>query len=262
MALAWDGSVSRAHSNNLAQSSALTGGRQPGAATVVAAGLQFKSKAQVVYELLRGRILDSQYVPGQALSIDGLARELGVSKIPIREAIKQLEAEHLVETVLHVGARVASISLELAGHIYPIRHALANLATSLAVARITDAEIEQLERLHQAMQAALDADDPRRIEPLNRDFHQVIAVASGNPPLAELHRDLMARCSRFRAGVPLQRERAVSVIREHAEILTALRARDAERCLAITIAHGDGTAKDVMDRLRALERVPGRDEGE
>ena len=97
--------------------------------------MQFKSKSQAVYDLLRRRILDSQYGPGQSLSIDGLARELGVSKIPIREAIKQLEAERLVETVLHVGARVATISLEQAEHVYPIRHALANLATGLAVAQ-------------------------------------------------------------------------------------------------------------------------------
>jgi DNA-binding GntR family transcriptional regulator len=222
-------------------------------AGVPADGLQFKSKAQAVYDLLRRRILDSQYEPGQSLSIDGLARELGVSKIPIREAIKQLEAEHLVETILHVGARVASISLELAEHIYPIRHALANLATSLAVTRITEAEIEQLQALHDAMVAAMHAGELRRIEPLNRDFHQVIAEASGNPPLAELHRDLMARCSRFRAGVPLRRDRAESVVHEHAEILEALRARDAERCLAVTTAHGDGAARDVTDRLRALE---------
>jgi DNA-binding GntR family transcriptional regulator len=215
--------------------------------------LQFKSKSQAVYDLLRRRILDSQYEPGQSLSIDGLARELGVSKIPIREAIKQLEAERLVETVLHVGARVATISLEQAEHVYPIRHALANLATGLAVARITEAELDQLARLHKAMQDALESGDLRRIEPLNRDFHQVIADASRNPPLAEMHRDLMARCSRFRAGVPLRQERAASVVHEHAEILAALRARDAERCLAITIAHGDGAAKDVTDRLRALE---------
>jgi DNA-binding GntR family transcriptional regulator len=226
---------------------------QPHAADLASDGLQFKSKAQAAYDLLRRRILDCEYEPGQALSIDGLARELGVSKIPIREAIKQLEAEHLVEVVLHVGARVAPISLELAENVYPIRHALANLATSLAVSRIADAELDQLDRLHRAMVNALDTGELRRIEPLNRDFHQVIAVASGNPQLAELHRDLMARCSRFRAGVPLRRERAESIIHEHAEILVALRARDAERSLAITIAHGDGTAKDVTDRLRALE---------
>ena len=80
--------------------------------------IRVKSKAQAVYELLRQRILDFHYEPGQPLSIDGLARELGVSKIPIREAIKQLQAERLVDTVLHVGARIAPITLAQAEQIY------------------------------------------------------------------------------------------------------------------------------------------------
>lgn len=227
--------------------------RVSGQASVTAEPLQFKSKARAVYELLRQRILDAQYAPGQPLSIDGLARELGVSKIPVREALKQLEAEHLVEMVPHVGARIAPISLTDAEHLYPIRHALTELATRLAVPRITAAELDRLDQLQRAMEAALDAGDLRRIERLNRDLHQIIAEASGNPPLAELHRDLMARCSRFRAGVPLDHQRAVASLREHREILAALRARDADRCLAISMQHSWRWADDVIRRLRALE---------
>ena len=216
-------------------------------------GLQVKSKAQAVYDLLRERILDSKYAPRQSLSIDGLARELGVSKIPIREAIKQLEAEHLVEVVLHVGARVASISLADAENLYPIRHALTELATRLAVPRITDAELDHLDRIHAAMEDAFRAGELRRVESLNRDLHQLIAEASGNPPLAALHRDLMARCSRFRAGVPLEPSRVRTMLREHREILETLRARSLERCIAASMTHSYGTADDVIARLRALE---------
>lgn len=217
-------------------------------------GLQVKSKSQAVHELLRERILDSRYAPGQSLSIDGLARELGVSKIPIREAIKQLEAEHLVEVVLHVGARVASISLADAENLYPIRHALTELATRLAVPRITDAQLDHLEQIHAEMDVAQRAGTFRRVESLNRDLHQLIAEASGNPPLAALHRDLMARCSRFRAGVPLERRRVQTMLREHRQIIDALRARSLERCVEVSMRHSYGTADDVIGRLRELER--------
>ena len=217
-------------------------------------GLQVKSKAQAVYELLRERILDSRYEPGQHLSIDGLARELGVSKIPIREAIKQLEAEHLVEVVLHVGARVASISLADAENLYPIRHALTELATRLAVPRISDDDLGRLDRLHVEMEEAFRTGELRRVESLNRDLHQVIAEASGNPPLAVLHRDLMARCSRFRAGVPLEPSRVRTMLREHRQILDALRSRSVERSVEVSMRHSYGTADDVIERLRVLER--------
>ena len=109
--------------------------------------VQVKSKAQAVHDLLRERIVSGDLEAGQPLSIDGLARELGVSKIPIREAIKQLQAERFVEVVLHVGARVAPISVEEAENIYPIRHALCDLASRLAAERITDAELASLHRL-------------------------------------------------------------------------------------------------------------------
>jgi DNA-binding GntR family transcriptional regulator len=223
---------------------------------MVSDGLQFKSKSQAVYELLRERILDSAYAPGQQLSIDGLARELGVSKIPIREAIKLLEAEHLVEVVLHVGARVASISLADAEHLYPIRHALTELATRLAVSRITDAELDHLDQIHAEMEEAQHAGAFRRVESLNRDLHQSIADATGNPPLAALHRDLMARCSRFRAGVPLEPSRVVTMLREHSQIIDTLRARALDRCVEVSMQHSYGTADDVIGRLRAIERPP------
>ena len=216
----------------------------------VPARLEVKSKAQAVYELLRERILNGQLEPGQSLSIDGLARELGVSKIPIREAIKLLQAERFVEVVLHVGARVAPISLEEAENVYPIRHALNDLATALAVERICDEHLGQLRDLQRQMESATRRRDMRRIEPLNREFHQVMANASGNPQLADLYRDLMARCSRYRAGLLLSPERAAQTMREHRAILRALGRRDLEATLRASRAHSERAAQDVIERMR------------
>lgn len=226
---------------------------EPSVPGLLANGLQVKSKAQAVYDLLRRRVLDCEYEPGQSLSIDGLARELGVSKIPIREAIKQLEAEHLVETVLHVGARVAPISLELAERIYPILRALSDLAVRLAVARLDDATLDGLERLQRQMEAATDAHDTSTVDRLNREFHLRMTEASGNPELSYLYRDLLHRCSRFRAGVSLSHDRAVTVMVEHRAILAAFRARDVEEAVRAANYHNGKSAAVTLNRMRLRE---------
>ena len=218
-----------------------------------AAKLVVKSKAQAVYELLRDRILDCRLEPGQPLSIDGLARELGVSKIPIREAIKQLEATRLVDVVLHVGARVAPISVAEAEQIYPIRHVLCDLGVEQAVPRLTDADLAHLERLHREMEAACRARDVRGIDPLNREFHLAIIRASGNEHLYELYRDLMQRCSRFRAGVVLTQQRAAEMVREHAAILAALVARDVAAAVRTSREHDERAGREIVERMRRAQ---------
>jgi DNA-binding GntR family transcriptional regulator len=215
--------------------------------------LQFKSKAQAVYDLIRQRILDFHYEPGQALSIDGLARELGVSKIPIREAIRQLEAERFVETVLHVGARVAPISLAQAEQIYPIRHALCDLGVRLAVPLIDDVTLDFLEVLQRQMEAATKVRDTATVDRLNREFHLKIVEAAGNPELYQLYRDLMHRCSRFRAGVSLTHRRAVAVMIEHRAILAALRARDVEEAVRTSNEHDRLSAEEIIEQMRRNE---------
>ncbi|MCC6174299.1 MAG: GntR family transcriptional regulator [Chloroflexi bacterium] len=217
------------------------------------ARLVVKSKAEAVYDLLRDRILSGEVAPGQPLSIDGLARELGVSKIPIREAIARLEAERLVEVVMHVGARVAPISVAEAENIYPIRHVLCDLGVHLAAGQIGDRTLDDLERLQDEMEAATRARDTRRIDPLNREFHLAIVRASGNPQLYELYRDLMHRCSRFRANVVLSQQRAVEVMREHRAILDALWRRDVEAAVRASREHDEVAARDIVARLREQE---------
>jgi DNA-binding GntR family transcriptional regulator len=215
--------------------------------------LQFKSKAQAVYDLIRQRILDFHYEPGQALSIDGLARELGVSKIPIREAIRQLEAERFVETVLHVGARVAPISVAQAEQIYPIRHALCDLGVRLAVPTIDDATLDFLEVLQRQMEAATKVRDTATVDRLNREFHLKIVEAAGNPELYQLFRDLLHRCSRFRAGVSLTHRRAVAVMIEHRAILAALRARGVEEAVRTSNEHDRLSAEEIIEQMRRNE---------
>jgi DNA-binding GntR family transcriptional regulator len=216
-------------------------------------GLQFKSKSQAVYELLRQRILDFHYEPGQSLSIDGLARELGVSKIPIREAVKQLEAERLVEVVLHVGARVAPISVSQAEQIYPIRHALCDLGVRLAVNRLDDATLDHLEGLQRLMESATRVRDTSTVDRLNREFHLRIVEAANNPELYQLYRDLMHRCSRFRAGVSLSHRRAVAVMTEHRMILAALRARDVEEAVRTSNEHDRLSAEEIIKQIHLNE---------
>jgi DNA-binding GntR family transcriptional regulator len=217
---------------------------------VTLAPLHVKSKSQAVYDVVRQRILDFHYEPGQALSIDGLARELGVSKIPIREAIKQLEAERFVEVVLHVGARVTPISVAQAEQIYPIRHALCDLGVRLAVPRLDAAALDHLEGLQRQMEAATRVRDTATVDHLNREFHLRIVEAAGNPELYQLFRDLMHRCSRFRAGVSLTHRRAIAIMTEHRAILAALAARDIEAAVRASNDHDRRSADEIIEQMR------------
>lgn len=219
----------------------------------LASPLQFKSKAQAVYELLRQRILDFHYEAGESLSIDGLSRELGVSKIPIREAIKQLESERLVDVVLHVGARVAPISVAQAEQIYPIRHVLCDLAMRLAFPHLQGQTLAFLDDLQAQMEAATRQRDTATVDRLNRQFHLKMVEASGNAELHQLYRDLMHRCSRFRAGVSLPHHRAVEVMVEHRAILTALRDRNFEAAIKASDDHSKRSAAEIIDKMRVKE---------
>ncbi|WP_028924118.1 GntR family transcriptional regulator [Pseudonocardia acaciae] len=175
-----------------------------------------ESKSDRAYQAIKQRIEDGQYGPGYRLVLDQLARELSVSPVPVREAVRRLEAEgYLVFTRNH-GARVASIDPDQFGH---TMHALAIMegaATALAAPELTAEHLDRARRLNQRMRASMRAFDPASFTRLNHEFHGLLCGACPNPRLRgllerEWSRLALIRRSSF-AFVP---GRALASVAEH-----------------------------------------------
>lgn len=129
------------------------------------------SKAETSYTLLRSRILDGTYGPGYRLVMDQLARETGVSTIPLREAVRRLQSDGLVEVVRNIGARVAVFDSEQVEHTLNVLARLEGYATAISAPRMAAAQIQESREINERMKEALQEFDPASFTALNREFH-------------------------------------------------------------------------------------------
>lgn len=188
-----------------------------------------QSLVDVVAERIEAAIISGQLEPGSKLSEQGLAVSLGVSRGPLREAIRRLEGRKLLERTPNIGVRVAALSLKDLSEILQVREALECLACSLAARNMPDAEIAQLRALldtHE-QQKSVQENAGYYQETENLDFHFRIVNGSGNERLAHmLAGDLhyMLRVYRYKSGA--KPGRAAEVLQEHRAIVAALEARD------------------------------------
>ncbi|TDD79614.1 GntR family transcriptional regulator [Actinomadura rubrisoli] len=134
-------------------------------------GTTKESKAELCYELLRSRILDGTYVPGYRLVVKELAQEIGVSTIPLREAVRRLQSDGLVEVVRNVGARVAVFDADQAEHTLQILARLEGYATAASAPHMTTVQVSASREINDRMVEALVEFDPAAFAALNREFH-------------------------------------------------------------------------------------------
>ena len=210
------------------------------------------TKAALVRDRIRGLIERGQLAPGERVNVDAIARALGISKIPVREAISQLEAMGLVVTTPHAGARVATTSAADLHGLYLIRQALEPLSARLAALAITGEQLAALEEIARGMTAAQRAGDAAALSDANRAFHSAVARASGYRPVADMVEETLRRIAPYHSRLlsPKTWKRALV---EHAELLRALRLRDAARAEALAQAHvGQRLDEDAADRLFGL----------
>jgi len=182
--------------------------------------------AQVLNHI-RTQILSGKLTAGKRIDQNAIATELGVSVIPVRESIRQLEAEGLIEKLPNRGAFVAELSLTELLDIYAIREALEVLATRLAVARMTPETLERLDALVMEMATATMVGDRAALFDLNSDFHFAIYTASQNGILCQLIEGLWERSTVYRRRFTFMPERAAQALAEHRQILDSCRRRDA-----------------------------------
>ncbi|MED7949009.1 GntR family transcriptional regulator [Streptomyces sp. BE303] len=196
-----------------------------------------KSKADLVYESLRNAIAQGDLRSGERINMDELARTFGISKIPIREAVKRLESDGLLDSRVHAGVTVASVDVAEMRGVFLAREAIEALIASIAAERIDGTRLGGLEGVQRAMRGALDAGELVRMAELNSRFHRVLAEAAGYRVLGELTEQLLLTIRRYRITAPMGDRNWRSVVDEHDVIMDALRRRDPEAAADAARAH-------------------------
>jgi DNA-binding GntR family transcriptional regulator len=207
----------------------------------------YKPLREVVLETLREAIVSGVLEPGERLMEIQLAEELGVSRTPVREAIRKLELEGFVVMIPRKGAYVAGVSYKDVKDVFEIRAALEGLAAGLAAEKVTDQELEGLER---ALHYEKEPDTLEEMVQTDTDFHALLYKASRNERLIGILANLREQIQRFRSTSLAVPGRLKYAIQEHREIVDAVARHDVEEAQALATAHIENAANIMFEALR------------
>jgi DNA-binding GntR family transcriptional regulator len=213
--------------------------------------IQRRSLHKEVIEQLRDMIVEGELAPGEKIDEGLLCRQLGISRTPLREAIKVLASEDLIELRPNRGTRVSEITAEGVAELFEAVGGIERIAGELAAQRMTEANLERLTDLQQRMEALHDAGMRHEYFRLNQEVHNTIVALAGNSVLSTTHGNLMVRVRRARYTAILSQERWDESVREHAAILAALAARDSARAGELIFHHVAKTGAVVREAFDA-----------
>ncbi|MGO5165004.1 MULTISPECIES: GntR family transcriptional regulator [unclassified Candidatus Paralachnospira] len=191
----------------------------------------------VVFNTLRRAILRGELVPGQRLMEIRLADQMGVSRTPVREAIRKLELEGLVVMVPRKGAEVAHISGKNLRDVLEVRRALEELAGELACERMSAEDFKKLEQANLKFASVLDSDDITVLGQADEEFHGLIYQATDNDRLVQMVNHLREQMYRYRIEHLKNKSQRTILLQEHQDIMRALAARDVEAVRRAIRAH-------------------------
>ena len=210
--------------------------------------LSRRTVADQAADILRDRILTGQIAAGTPIRQEHLAAELGISRIPLREALKQLEAEGLVTIASHKGATVAELSIAEIEELFQLRLRLESWVLSLALPRLTGADFAALDGLIAEQHAP---DNLARWGDLNWHFHEVMYAPADRPVTMKMLRrihDNIDRYLRLELSTSGGRARA---LREHEQLLAHCRAGDVVKAIDLLEAHIQQTAESLIGKLKS-----------
>lgn len=211
---------------------------------------EFLPLRDVVFNTLRKAILTGQLKPGERLMEVHLAGKLGVSRTPIREAIRKLELEGLVTMIPRRGAEVAQITEKSLKDVLEVRRALDVLCVELACERITPEEIEALKEACGEFKQATKGKDASVIAKADVKLHDIIVQATGNQRLQQLVNNLAEQMYRYRFVYIKDDSQHERLIAEHQEILDSILEHDKERAAKAAKLHIDNQEKSVINQIR------------
>lgn len=203
----------------------------------------------VVFNTLRRAILKGELKPGERLMEIALADKLGVSRTPIREAIRKLELEGLVVMAPRKGAKVASITERDLSDVLEVRKGMEVLAISLACKRITGEELEKLETIEQSFQKLIESGNLTELAEMDVKFHDTIYQATNNQRLVQLLNNLREQMYRYRMEYLKDIAVRRTLAEEHKAICRALRERDEQQAEEYVSIHIDNQQKAIIRSL-------------
>lgn len=206
----------------------------------------------VVFYTLRQAILKGEMEPGERLMEIQLAKKLGVSRTPIREAIRKLELEGLVIMIPRRGAEVAGITEKALRDVLEVRRSLEELAIELAVARMKEDDIKALEAARIEFREALNTYDMIRIAQADEKFHDVIYAGTYNDKLVQLLNNLRDQIYRYRLEYIKDVGKRQLILIEHENILNAVKTRNLELGRRAMREHIDNQEITISRKLNSL----------
>ena len=206
---------------------------------------------EVVYETLRKAILKEKLKPGERLMENTIAAKLGVSRTPVREAIRMLSDEGLVLLIPRRGAQVAQISRQELTDVLEIRKSLESLAVEKACEKIDEELLIKLAEAEEAFKAAVETGTITQIAEADVAFHDVIYAASGNKRLMSILSNLREQMYRFRLEYLKQPGIMNVLIKEHDDITDAVRARDTARAKQLIADHVENQQETIDSTLKS-----------
>lgn len=215
---------------------------------------EFLPLRDVVFNTLRQAILRGELKPGERLMEIHLANQLGVSRTPIREAIRKLELEGLVTMIPRRGAEVAQITEKSMNDVLEVRRALDALCVELACERITPEELDNLKEACGKFEQATQTGDIQEIASTDVALHDIIVQATGNQRLIQLVNNLAEQMYRYRFVYIKEEEQRGVLLEEHREICDSIAARDVVRARNAAKQHIDNQQKAVIRQIRLEKR--------
>ncbi|NLI42288.1 MAG: GntR family transcriptional regulator [Synergistaceae bacterium] len=213
----------------------------------------FRPVRELVLERLREAILNRTLKPGDRIVEAELAQVFNVSRTPVREALRVLEAEGLLRRIPRKGLFVRGITREDVVEIYSIRIALESLAVSIAVERITPVEISRLAKLVDQMKKYTESKESDKLFSVCQEFNDILVRASRMPRLIKLVKVYMEYLEQFRAISMAKHERQVAALREHEEILRAVVNRNPQEAEMAVKRHLRGALEAFLKEERICD---------
>lgn len=206
----------------------------------------YKPLREIVFEYLRNSILNGELEPGERLMELQLAQQLGVSRTPIREAIRKLELEGFVEMIPRKGAYVADVSIKDILDVLEVRMFLEGLATYLAAERMSDEEIDNLKEILQKFEDEIETMEKQELIELDNKFHDMIIKGSRNNKLMHIVQGLQEQFQRFRVIYFNEYNEHEDLIKYHRAIVKAIADRDSKSAQEYAQTHVEMIEESII----------------